>query len=235
MRTLRWLVHVSGTACRLSCERWTVVLVLLCRDSKHFFSAVSASEDFLDFALYKCSHYITLHYKNGCVAVPSPLSSHSGRSRQAQRVETWQTDRQTHNRPRALPCRYKSSIKKRLHAVPACLRSCRLNGRRLLSRAYESSIVGWHVVRLSDNWRATVVDYALGDRRRRFVMISYRACLRHLTSVRFRMRIAWPPRSRADAVYCGPIISCATLMSVCLISCVRVDLLRCGHLAVSVM
>ena len=36
--------------------------VLLCRDSRHFYSAVSASEDFFDFALYKCSHYITLHY-----------------------------------------------------------------------------------------------------------------------------------------------------------------------------
>ena len=30
--------------------------------SLHLASASSASEDFLDFALYKCSHYITLHY-----------------------------------------------------------------------------------------------------------------------------------------------------------------------------
>jgi len=37
--------------------------ILLCRNSRHFYSAVSASEDFFfDFALYKCSHYITLHY-----------------------------------------------------------------------------------------------------------------------------------------------------------------------------
>jgi len=31
------------------------------RDSRHSYSAVSASEDFFDFALYKSSHYITLH------------------------------------------------------------------------------------------------------------------------------------------------------------------------------
>jgi len=49
VETLRWLVHVSGTACRLSSERWTVVSVLLCRDSRHFYSAVSASADFFRF------------------------------------------------------------------------------------------------------------------------------------------------------------------------------------------